>query len=112
GRALPASRRPRGRGVQHPGPAVGRGGLRGGRAADGGDRGRAARALPRRDRRLQTPQADRAPDGAAAEVRGRQGAQARAAGTVLGWAGGDGRRRLTATTGRAMTVETPAREAL
>ena len=58
-------------------------------------RGRAAAALPRADRRLQGPQADRTAQRAAAEVRRRQAAQARAARPVLGGPRVDGRRRLT-----------------
>ena len=55
-----------------------------------GDRGRADRALPRGDRRLQGAEGDRAAQRAAAEVGRREGAQAGAARAALGGAGVDG----------------------
>ena len=85
GRAVPASGRARGGRVRRARRAVGRGGARGRRArAPTVDAGRADPPLPRGDRRLQGAQADRAAHRAAAEVRRRQGAQARAARAVLG----------------------------
>ena len=84
GRAVPPSRGARGRGVRRARPAVGRGRLRRRDPAQRGHRARADRALPASDRRLQGAEADRAAHRAAAEVRRRQGAQARAARAVLG----------------------------
>ena len=89
-----SSRRPGGRRVRRARPALGRGGLRGGVRQAAGDGGRAGRALPPADRRIQGAQAHRVAHRAAAQVGGREDPQAGPARTALGRPASTSRRRL------------------